>query len=78
MGIDINLVNEDTLQIKGADVKGGDFFSHNDHRIAMAGALLGLNSEKPIRIRGSESVKKSYPHFFEDLKKLNLQLKQEN
>lgn len=40
--------------------------SHNDHRIAMAGALLGL-AGAPVTIEGCEAVDKSYPDFFDDL-----------
>lgn len=40
--------------------------SHNDHRIAMAAALLGL-AGAPVTIDGTEAVDKSYPDFFEDL-----------
>jgi len=71
MGIDIKKTNEDTLQIKGSKIKGGLFDSHNDHRIAMAGAILALNSINPIKITNHKAVKKSYPSFFEDMKKLN-------
>ncbi len=40
--------------------------SHNDHRIAMAGALLGL-AGAPVTIDNCEAVDKSYPDFFDDL-----------
>jgi 3-phosphoshikimate 1-carboxyvinyltransferase len=43
--------------------------SHNDHRIAMALAIAGLNVRGGIQISGSESVKKSYPGFFTALRK---------
>ena len=43
--------------------------SHNDHRIAMMLAVLGLSSDE-IRIKGCECVEKSYPDFFEILKQL--------
>ena len=41
--------------------------SHNDHRIAMMLAVLGLSSES-MTINGCECVNKSYPNFFEDIK----------
>jgi len=75
MGIDIRKINEDTLQIKGSTIKGGLFDSHNDHRIAMAGAVLALNSTNPIKITNHKAVNKSYPNFFEDMRKLNITLK---
>jgi len=78
MGIDIRKMNEDTLQIKGCKTEGGLFDSHNDHRIAMAGAVLALNSTNPIKITNHKAVNKSYPNFFKDMKKLNITLKEEN
>ena len=44
------------------------FDSHNDHRIAMSLSLLSTLFN--IELKGAECVKKSYPDFFEDLKKL--------
>ena len=47
--------------------------SHNDHRIAMMLAILGLSSDG-IKIEGCECVDKSYPDFFEVLKQLEARL----
>ena len=44
--------------------------SHNDHRIAMALAVASTMCEAPIMIEQAECVKKSYPHFWDDFKKL--------
>ena len=44
--------------------------SHNDHRIAMMLAILGLSSDG-IRIEGCECVEKSYPDFFEVIQKIS-------
>jgi len=43
--------------------------SHNDHRIAMMLSVIGLSSGK-ISLKGYECIAKSYPEFFNDLKKL--------
>lgn len=43
--------------------------SHDDHRIAMAFAVLGL-SVGGVEIRGAEAVGKSFPSFWESLKLL--------
>jgi 3-phosphoshikimate 1-carboxyvinyltransferase len=40
--------------------------AHNDHRMAMAFALLSLGG-LPVNIEGSESVSKSFPNFWECL-----------
>ena len=46
--------------------------SHNDHRIAMSLSLLSTQFD--IEIEGAECVKKSYPDYFEDLEKLEVQI----
>ncbi|WP_281238744.1 3-phosphoshikimate 1-carboxyvinyltransferase [Flavobacterium praedii] len=43
--------------------------TYNDHRMAMAFAPLGL--KVPIIINNADVVSKSYPDFWDDLKKLN-------
>lgn len=45
---------------------------HNDHRIVMALSLI--MSEYGGAIEGAEAVKKSYPDFFTDIKKLNAEV----
>ena len=44
--------------------------AHNDHRIAMALAVASTIADSPLLINGAESVKKSYPHFWDDFRKL--------
>jgi 3-phosphoshikimate 1-carboxyvinyltransferase len=58
---------EDRIEVEGARLRGGAVDAHNDHRIAMAGALAGLTAEKPVSISGWKAVSKSYPDFFQDL-----------
>lgn len=56
----------DSLTIYGGGIKGGEADSYGDHRITMALSILALRA--PITITGAESINKSYPGFFEDLK----------
>ena len=49
------------------------FTSHNDHRIAMACAVAAL-SAKGKQQSACRSNNKSYPAFFDDLKKLKIPL----
>lgn len=44
--------------------------AHHDHRIIMAAAVIGLRTESPITITGAEHVQKSFPDFFETLRRL--------
>ncbi len=50
--------------------KGGTVDSFNDHRIAMAAAIAATASSDKVIIKGFESIKKSYPDFLSDYKKL--------
>ena len=69
LGANIKL-DGDTMQITGGRLKGGRMHSHNDHRIAMAGAVAALNSENGVEISHEECVSKSYPGFFRDLENI--------
>ncbi len=69
IGIDITLA-ADEMHITGGTIQGGTVSSHHDHRIAMAAAVAALTATESISIKDAEAVNKSYPDFFEDLKKL--------
>lgn len=60
-----------SLFIYGGQVKGGVVNSFNDHRIVMASAILSAFADGKSKILNSGAVAKSYPTFFEDMKKLN-------
>ena len=47
----------------GGVFRGGEYDAHGDHRIAMALAVMATRADSEIRIRGKESVAKSYPGF---------------
>ena len=70
LGIEIDLSEADTMRIRGGAIRGGRVDSHGDHRIAMSLAVAALRADGPVCIEGAESVAKSYPTFFDDLKKL--------
>ena len=73
-GIRVVPGKNDDLLITGSQPRGGPFDSHNDHRMAMAGATLATGAREPIEITGAGAVAKSYPGFFKDLEKLHLNL----
>lgn len=62
----------DSLIIKGVEhLRGGvEVNAWNDHRIAMSLAIASIGCEKEIIIHGADSVKKSYPTFWDDFQKL--------
>lgn len=62
----------DSLIIQGVSTfKGGvEVSAWNDHRIAMSLAIASTRCEDEIVIDEAESVKKSYPHFWDDFEKM--------
>ena len=67
--------SEDSLHITGSrQLHGTVVQHHNDHRIAMAAAIVGLNAEGDTVIPNAECVNKSYPTFFTDLQKLGAKI----
>lgn len=61
----------DYLEITGVkSLNGGICDAHNDHRIAMSIAVASQRCTSPVVINGAECVAKSYPHFYEDFRKL--------
>lgn len=69
VGVCINIV-DDVMEVYGGSINGGEMHSNNDHRIAMAAAVLGVNSKQNIEVANAESIEKSYPGFFEDYQKI--------
>ena len=64
----------DTMSFEGvSELLGGiELDSHNDHRIAMALAVAATVCNKDIKIVNASCVKKSYPHFLNILKVLEV------
>lgn len=61
--------HRDGLTISPSTPTGGVVQTYNDHRIAMAFALMGLRIPN-IRIADPKCVQKTFPNFFEELNKL--------
>ena len=65
---------EDGMEIEGTNKLLGNvtISTHDDHRIAMTFAILGLISEGEIKLDNKACVEISYPEFFDDLRKVNI------
>jgi 3-phosphoshikimate 1-carboxyvinyltransferase len=63
-------VNNDQMFVTGGKVNGARVNSHEDHRIAMAEAVAALGATDEVFIKDSHCVAKSYPGFFDDLRKI--------
>ena len=62
--------DENSLRVFKTGLIGGTVDSVNDHRIAMTAAIAATVSKKPVTILGAECVRKSYPNFFEEYRRL--------
>ena len=61
---------ENKLTIFGTGLTGGTVDSFSDHRIAMSAAIASTVCKEPVIIRNAECVSKSYPHFWEEFRRL--------
>jgi 3-phosphoshikimate 1-carboxyvinyltransferase len=68
MGADIEEL-EDGLVIRQSQLKGSNVKGHDDHRVVMALAVAGLNSEGETVIDSAEAINVTYPGFVETIKK---------
>jgi len=75
--------NGATVEIEGDDLivegrgrvaGGGAVTTHMDHRIAMAALVLGLASERPVRIDDGSFIATSFPDFVELMSSLGADL----
>jgi 3-phosphoshikimate 1-carboxyvinyltransferase len=74
MGAQIE-ADSSSLTVKGASALHGALIdSHNDHRIAMACAVVALRAEGQTIIQNAQCVRKSYPQFFLHLKQLGAEI----
>jgi 3-phosphoshikimate 1-carboxyvinyltransferase len=71
----IKIIEEkDKLVITGGKLVGAVIDSNNDHRIAMAFSLLGLKAGN-IEIENAECVAKTFPEFWDILKRIGGRVK---
>ena len=66
--------DENSLTIKKSNLYGGTINPHNDHRMAMSFALIGLRADG-IKIKNPECVNKSFPDFWSKLKSIGVAVK---
>lgn len=66
---------DDTLTVYGTGfLEGGTVDSFNDHRIVMSAAIAATACKSAVTIQDAQAVNKSYPTFFEDIKKLGAKI----
>lgn len=74
MGLKIILDNDDMIIKSTGKLNGAIVNSNNDHRIAMASTVAALKATGTTTINNANAVNKSYPNFYNDLKKLGVVL----
>ena len=62
--------HDDSLIVYPGSLPGGQADSFGDHRMAMALAIAACGCNRPVIIRGAQAVAKSYPHFWEEYRRL--------
>lgn len=73
VNVDVDILDDKVIVHKNIILKPKKAFdSHNDHRIAMALSIFLCCFN--IKINHAEAIKKSYPHFFQDLEKLGVKI----
>jgi 3-phosphoshikimate 1-carboxyvinyltransferase len=75
LGIQIDLQDDLMIVHGGTGIKAATVHSRHDHRIAMACAVAALKAEAEVVIEEAEAINKSYPDFYEHLKKLGAEIK---
>ena len=74
LGARIEVIEDGWLVSGPRILRGGTVESHGDHRIAMALAVAALNAAQSVTIRNAQSVNKSYPTFFDDIRSLGVEV----
>jgi len=64
----------DGFRIHGGRPTGGEVQAHNDHRLAMSLALVGLAARQPVVVHGAEIIAESFPDFVTVLQGLGARL----
>lgn len=77
MTVELNLMGADiTEEAEGLIIRGvpyltgGTVSGWNDHRVAMALAIASQRCQDPLLIEGAECVRKSYPDFWHDVRRV--------
>jgi 3-phosphoshikimate 1-carboxyvinyltransferase len=63
-GVDFEIEGDDLIvHGKGRAAGGGEVVTHMDHRLAMAFLVMGLASERPVRVDDTSFIATSFPGY---------------
>jgi 3-phosphoshikimate 1-carboxyvinyltransferase len=68
-GIDVTATDDGMVVIGGGSIRGGQFQSYDDHRLAMSLGIAGLVSDEPITILDPDVAGISYPGFWKTVER---------
>ena len=77
LGADAEEKPEELIVRGGNGLRGGTVDSCRDHRIAMSAAVAAAACREPVTVLGAEAVEKSYPAFWQDLRRLGGRIREE-
>ncbi len=68
-------ITDDSLTVYGSStLKGGTVDSFNDHRIVMSAVVAASGCENEVTITNAQAVNKSFPTFFDEIRKLGAKI----
>ena len=67
-------VEGDTLTVTPGRARRFSFDARDDHRLAMSAAVLGRLHDVRVTLKGMDSVSKSFPNFWKEAAKANVQV----
>jgi 3-phosphoshikimate 1-carboxyvinyltransferase len=74
-GVTVDIAGDDLIvEGRGRAMGGGLVATHMDHRIAMSALVMGLASEKPVKIDDGSFIATSFPGFVELMRGLGADL----
>jgi 3-phosphoshikimate 1-carboxyvinyltransferase len=74
-GVKVEIVGDDMIvEGKGHVPGGGLVATHMDHRIAMSALVMGLASDKPVRVDDTAFIATSFPDFIPMMRGLGAEL----
>lgn len=74
-GVDYEISGDDLIvRSKGRAQGGGLVETHMDHRLAMAFLVMGLASEKPVKVDDGAFIATSFPGFVESMRSLGAEI----
>lgn len=67
-------IDGEALRIMGGTATGGAVTTNGDHRLAMAFAILGLASKRPVTVDGAGMIATSFPTFGQSMRFLGARI----